>query len=254
MNALEQHQQFVKLQQERFPDWMVRDHGGGGHTEMMKDFISKNGEKVMVFIWNDERATIFHHPKNKNQYISLQDWNEPITSLAIWNDPNEENWVTLLYYDDDGTMKNLHEKINIFDDKTVLRLIAIFQEARELKKRWKESETSFQELKKFNKQWQKSTTSEELVTSFEEQPFQTGASELKTGDVIIVNHNTLYKVIQLDFDEAESKYGLLNMKTNKVELTCNHLYFKEGELFELDRESLVTSILKHETFEMIRNM
>lgn len=254
MNALDRHQQFVKLQQERFPNWIVRDHGAGGHTEMMKDVIAKDGNEVMVFFWNDEHATIFHHPEIKNQYLSLQDWNDPTISTKIWNDPTEENWATILYYDSADTMKKPHEKINIFDDKTMLQLIAIFQEIKELNKQWEESETSFQELKKFNKQWQHSKTSEELVTVFEERPFQTGTPEINMGDIIIVNHDTLYKVIQADFDEAENKYGLLNMKTNKVELRCQYLYFKEGDLFEPDGKYIITSILKHETFEMIRNM
>lgn len=124
---------FIEKQQKTFPNWIVQDHGAGGHIEMMKEFIGKDKRKILVFIWNDQTATVFRHPFDTNRYVSLEDWNDPIINEHLWNNQNEKTWITLMSQED-TPIAIYSSSLHIFTKKTIQHIAGTLQKIRELKK------------------------------------------------------------------------------------------------------------------------
>lgn len=135
MNFAEKYANFIETQQSKFPDWVVQDHGAGGHVEMMKDVISKDGKKVMVFIWNDESATVFPHPTDKSRYVTMEDWNDVEIFQTLWD--NQDEWVSIMYRESEE-MEVYPIAKEMFDENTIQEFLNIFKELNALHKQWDE--------------------------------------------------------------------------------------------------------------------
>jgi hypothetical protein len=145
MDFAKKYAKFLDMQQRRFPEWKVQDHGAGGHVEMMKDVVAKDGSKIMVFYWNDEGATIYRHPHHlleKNRYVSMEEYDDPNINEKLWDDPYRKYPISIMYLG--GSEVSIYDECReVFDDETVRLLANILLELKEVHSKWDQFDESY---------------------------------------------------------------------------------------------------------------
>ena len=111
--------EILSFLQQTYPHFIVRDHGAGGHIEMIGETKDQQGNTLLLFGWNEESLSVIRDYRNQNRFLTKDEFLYRDDVEQIWESQYEDCWQPLFTNDYEGNLETHVLTYTLFSEKQV---------------------------------------------------------------------------------------------------------------------------------------